>query len=383
MSRLIRRSGRKEQLRTRRPRPAQWQHGPPFPFRSRISKRISGTRLLHRTTRSISLTDEGARYYRHCKHVLEEMSNVEASLSGSKSAPRGRLRVDADESYVCNLLVPVLPEFFDRYPQIHIDFVHTGHFFDINDTGADVMLRMFTSLPEDTGVIARCIGSTQMVCAASPDYLEEHGTPRTPHDLGLHRCLMFMDSLRVVAGNGYSSAMASASCVTFRMPSPSASDLRASRRPCVVSEYCAICNATSRRNSGAANSVRCSRIGRRPRRAAMSCMASTAGVEQGAGVRRLRSGKVSGDASDRTLLVRAFLVRHRRGSRASSRSSDGSPASARMTCGGVRVGSCFVVLADVGIHLVSRNIRWFPRFAGSRRSEVSRRWQTGRLPRHY
>ena len=73
--------------------------------------------------------------------------------------------------------------------------MHTGHFFDINDTGADVMLRMFTALPDDPGVIARCIGSTQMVCAASPEYLEEHGTPRTPHDLGLHRCLMFMDSL--------------------------------------------------------------------------------------------------------------------------------------------------------------------------------------------
>ena len=110
-----------------------------------------GARLLHRTTRSISLTDEGARYYRHCKQVLEEMSNVEASLSGSKSAPRGRLRVDADESYVSNLLVPVLPEFFDRYPQIHIDFVHTGHFFDINDTGADVMLRMFTCVARGHG----------------------------------------------------------------------------------------------------------------------------------------------------------------------------------------------------------------------------------------
>lgn len=154
-----------------------------------------GTRLLYRTTRSITLTEEGARYYRHCKRVIEEMENMEASLSGAKSAPRGRLRVDADESYVCNLLVPVLPEFFDRYPDIHIDFVHTGHFFDINDTGADVMLRMFTSPPEDPSVIARPIGTTQLVCAASPEYLEEHGTPRTPQDLSMHRCLLFMDTL--------------------------------------------------------------------------------------------------------------------------------------------------------------------------------------------
>jgi LysR family transcriptional regulator, regulator for bpeEF and oprC len=89
----------------------------------------------------------------------------------------------------------VLPEFLERYPDVHIDFVYSGHLFDTCDVGADVMLRMFVTDHEADGVIAQPIGHTQLVCVASPAYLEEHGTPRTPHDLTLHRCLMFIDTL--------------------------------------------------------------------------------------------------------------------------------------------------------------------------------------------
>ena len=93
------------------------------------------------------------------------------------------------------LLVPVLPELLARYPDLHLDFVQSGHLVDVADTGADVMLRILEKQPDDANVIARPMGTTRLLCAAAPSYLEDHGAPERPQDLVLHDCILSMDAL--------------------------------------------------------------------------------------------------------------------------------------------------------------------------------------------
>ena len=154
-----------------------------------------GASLLHRTTRNVVPTDEGIKYYKTCKRVLDEISEVELSIGKSKSLPTGRLRVDAIDSYVINLIVPILPEFHERYPQVSIDFVQSGHVFDTSQTGVDVMIRMRDGTFEESSLVIKPLGFTQMICAASPEYLAEYGVPHTPHDLSQHNCLLWLDPL--------------------------------------------------------------------------------------------------------------------------------------------------------------------------------------------
>lgn len=150
-----------------------------------------GVRLLNRTTRRINLTDEGALYYSHCQHVHEEIVNVESMLVGTHLQPRGRLRVDIPSIIAQYLVIPLLQEFRDRYPDIQLDFSDSEHISDTVEGQHDVVIRLGPL--GDSEMIARQLGYTPLLTVASPSYLATRGTPQTPEDLHQHDCISYMD----------------------------------------------------------------------------------------------------------------------------------------------------------------------------------------------
>ena len=153
-----------------------------------------GTKILNRTTRTLTITDEGQKYYQLCKRVLADIKDVESSLGKSKSTATGRLRVDASDEVVSGLLQPVMAQFLRRYPGVSLDFTFSGHNFDANQIGADVMIRVPLQPFDGSRVVALPIGFSQSVVAASPSYLERHGEPAAPVDLLSHHCIGYLDS---------------------------------------------------------------------------------------------------------------------------------------------------------------------------------------------
>lgn len=158
-------------------------------------ERHVGVTLLNRTTRTVVLTDEGRAYYAVCEHVLEQIGVVEAALGRSRGNPVGLLRVDAGDGIVSRLLLPVLSEFQKKYPDISLHLLQDKHIFDLTQHGCDVTLRTLLAPPENSGLIAKPLGPTRTVMAASPEYLRRCGIPRTPQDLLNHHCIGFIDPL--------------------------------------------------------------------------------------------------------------------------------------------------------------------------------------------
>jgi DNA-binding transcriptional LysR family regulator len=154
---------------------------------ARTEQRI-GTRLLLRTTRSITLTSEGEAYLRGARRILADMDEVEEAIA-SQGVPRGRLRVSASLAHGRLAIVPLVAAFTARYPEILIDLTLGDEVVDILAGQADVAVR-FGYLP-DSPLSARNIGETGQVIVASPAYLERYGTPREPEDLAAHNCLRF------------------------------------------------------------------------------------------------------------------------------------------------------------------------------------------------
>ena len=149
-----------------------------------------GVRLLNRTTRRLSLTDEGAVYYSHCQHVHEEIASVESMLAGNHMQPRGRLRVDIPSTIAQCLIVPLLREFRGRYPDIQLDFSDSEQISNTVESQHDVMIRLGPL--GDSGMIARQLGHTPLLTVASPEYLDARGTPQSPEELRQHDCISYM-----------------------------------------------------------------------------------------------------------------------------------------------------------------------------------------------
>ncbi|HGL6720594.1 LysR family transcriptional regulator [Burkholderia contaminans] len=160
---------------------------------SAIGKRIArlearlNVRLFHRSTRSITLTAEGARFLERCRRVIAEIDAAEQELTQSTEAPRGRLRVSLPT--IGTLLLPVLADFMAAYPEIELDIDFSDRIVDVVDEGFDAVLR--TGRPTDSRLSSRLLGHFRQHLVASPDYLERHGAPRTPADLVQHRCLHY------------------------------------------------------------------------------------------------------------------------------------------------------------------------------------------------
>jgi LysR family transcriptional regulator for bpeEF and oprC len=151
-----------------------------------------GVRLLNRTTRKLSLTEDGSAYLEHVRRVLADVQETEDMLSNARGTPRGRLRVDMPVTLGRQHIVPALPRFAAQYPDIEVVATLDDRRIDLVEEGVDVALRM--GALEDSSFIAKRIYSSGYVVCASPDYLAIHGTPATPEDLVAHRCLGFYNA---------------------------------------------------------------------------------------------------------------------------------------------------------------------------------------------
>ena len=149
-------------------------------------ERHLGARLLHRTTRKVALTAEGADFLERARRILSELHDAEESLRDTRSRPQGRLRVDVPVTFG-QLLLPALPEFTRRYPRVELDIRLNDRIVDLVAESVDVAMRVGNV--HRAGLVARRIASVNMVTCASPAYLEEHGEPKTPDDLREHRLL--------------------------------------------------------------------------------------------------------------------------------------------------------------------------------------------------
>lgn len=152
----------------------------------RLEERL-GVRLFHRSTRSVTLTAEGTLFLARSRRILAEIEAAELELSQASAAPRGRLRVSLP--MVSALVLPVLGDFMQAYPEIELDLDFTDRLVDVIEEGFDAVVR--TGTPSDSRLTARSMGSFRSVLAASPDYLARRGTPRTFADLLQHTCLHY------------------------------------------------------------------------------------------------------------------------------------------------------------------------------------------------
>jgi DNA-binding transcriptional LysR family regulator len=147
-----------------------------------------GARLFHRTTRRIALTEEGAAFYERCRRILDDLRDAEAMLSSTTRAPRGRLRVSVP-TIGYRFLLPVIPAFRQRYPDIDLDIDFNDRLVDIVEEGLDAAIR--SGPLTDSSLMARRLGQFRFVLCASPSYLERNGAPQSPKDLERHDCLRF------------------------------------------------------------------------------------------------------------------------------------------------------------------------------------------------
>lgn len=143
-----------------------------------------GARLLHRTTRKVSPTQDGAAFYARCQQVIADVEDTENLFRQTEAQPSGRLRIDAPGRIGRLVIAPALPEFLERYPQIDIDLGVTDRAVNLVGDGIDCVLRVGPL--SDSGLIARPIGKLPLINVASPAYLKRNGTPQSPDDLGDH-----------------------------------------------------------------------------------------------------------------------------------------------------------------------------------------------------
>ncbi|MFG1480000.1 LysR family transcriptional regulator [Xanthobacter sp. V4C-4] len=143
-----------------------------------------GTRLLHRTTRKVAPTRDGAAFYDRCLRVIADVEETENLFRQSDAGPSGKIRVDVPGRIGRLIIAPALPDFLDRFPGIDIELGVTDRAVNLVEDAVDCALRVHAS--SDPGLIARPIGKLPLVNVASPGYIARHGTPATPADLAAH-----------------------------------------------------------------------------------------------------------------------------------------------------------------------------------------------------
>jgi DNA-binding transcriptional LysR family regulator len=158
-----------------------------------VSKRLTalearlGTRLVNRTTRSMSLTSEGELYFSHAARILTQINELEQLVSSSRATPKGLIRVNASLGFGRRYIGPALAAFFAQYPEVEIQLEISDHPLDLATHGFDLGIR-FGTLP-DAAFHARKIASNRRLLCASPLYLDKYGTPGKLAELQDHNCI--------------------------------------------------------------------------------------------------------------------------------------------------------------------------------------------------
>lgn len=165
---------------------------------SAVSKQIGrledrlGVRLLNRTTRQLSATEEGDAFYQRCVRILTDMEEAELAVSQRHAAPRGTLRVNCGVAFGKHQISPLIPEFLERYPDVSVEMTLTDVIADLVEEGQDIAIR-FGQL-QDSSMVARQLAVSRRAICCSPDYLIRHGEPKDPRELAEHNCLTFATS---------------------------------------------------------------------------------------------------------------------------------------------------------------------------------------------
>ena len=146
-----------------------------------------GVRLVHRTTRKVSLTEDGVAFLPHAEEVLASVVAARAAVGSGDASPKGTLRVTASSSFGRMHVVPALKGFLSRYPDLSIDLRLTDTIVDLVEGGFDIASR--NADLKDSSLIARKLAPDKRIVCASPEYLETFGIPDSPHDLRNHQCI--------------------------------------------------------------------------------------------------------------------------------------------------------------------------------------------------
>ncbi|PKG77536.1 LysR family transcriptional regulator [Shewanella sp. Actino-trap-3] len=160
---------------------------------AQVSRQVSAletrmaTKLFHRTTRKVSVTEVGKVYYQHCRQVLDGLEEAERAITNLQSTPRGLLKITAPVTYGEGTIAPLINDFISKYPELEIKITLTNQKVDMIDEGFDLAIRL--GQLEDSSMMAKRLGSrTQYVCA-SPHYLATYGLPHSLSELDQHNCL--------------------------------------------------------------------------------------------------------------------------------------------------------------------------------------------------
>ena len=138
------------------------------------------TKLLHRTTRRVTVTPDGAAYYERVVRLLADLDDLDGSMALSQAAPKGRLRIDVSASLALLVIIPALPDFHARYPDIQVELGVTDRLVDLIGENVDCVVR--AGELTDQSLIARRIGGLDFITCAAPSYLDRYGEPRHPTD---------------------------------------------------------------------------------------------------------------------------------------------------------------------------------------------------------
>lgn len=147
------------------------------------------TRLLQRTTRTLRLTESGARFYERCQQILSEVADAEMELDQQRQNPSGLLRISVSIPFGARHFAPLVPRFCQLYPGLEIEVVATDRKLSLVDEGIDMALRI--SREFDGSLIARPLAEIHTLICAAPDYLQRQGTPNSPDELVAHACLVY------------------------------------------------------------------------------------------------------------------------------------------------------------------------------------------------
>ncbi len=147
-------------------------------------------RLLHRTTRKVTVTADGAAYYERAVRILEDLRDAEESFSSNQATPRGKLKVDVSTAVASHLLIPLLHTFLQRYPDVELELGCSDRPLNLLSEGIDCALRI--GEVTDPSVVTRRVGTMNVVTCATPGYIERHGRPLHPNDLKKHVCLNYV-----------------------------------------------------------------------------------------------------------------------------------------------------------------------------------------------
>lgn len=157
----------------------------------RLLEKSLGTGLLNRTTRSMSLTDHGRRYYEEALEILNAVDAVETRIREGSGTVVGHLKINAPNSFGQMVIAPLLPKFLEAHPDIILSLSLDDRLIDMVEGGFDLSIRVRPSLP-DSSLLARRIGTVRQRIFASPGYLERAGSPEVPQDLLKHRIIGFL-----------------------------------------------------------------------------------------------------------------------------------------------------------------------------------------------